>query len=309
MDYRKFLAAKQQLVLPYFGGARVEAENRTLQVSTDGEPGWWRFEIQGRRASFIERVDPGDLSSLPSVRGHWAQGWLFSSGQDIERISLPPADEPEPLAPCTARRWYSGDLLLDSVEFEDEAEDGARRALEEGRALSDIKGISPALRAAYGFSLSAAVGRETGIRISPREVAAHVLQIAEGGRVAALDMLHRMEQERAEYALLQRDEALLRQARRARPTRVTRDPIQRCDAALDAAGARMLRGRSRADGQLEIAFTFMGERFISIVDEDTLQVYDAGICLSGADRELTLESLPSVIREAIRTHRLCITRH
>ena len=63
--------------------------------------------------------------------------------------------------------------------------------------------------------------------------------------------------------------------------------------------------------QLEVIFTFMNERFISLVDAATLQVIDSGICLGHppADEELTLESLPSVIREAIDTDALVILRH
>ena len=62
-----------------------------------------------------------------------------------------------------------------------------------------------------------------------------------------------------------------------------------------------------AGNQIEVRYDLDGERFVSIVDVDSLQVVDAGICLSGSDRELTLESLPSVIREAMRTGRLNIT--
>ena len=87
---------------------------------------------------------------------------------------------------------------------------------------------------------------------------------------------------------------------------------RRCNSsfrALDSAGAMLLGQRDLGNGSLEVTFSFWGERFISIVDSHTLQVYDAGICLSGEDRLVTLESLPSVIREAIETSRLVITRH
>lgn len=308
MDYRKFLSRTEQLVLPYFGGARVEAKDRRFRVRGDGEPGWWRFEIEGRRAAFIERADPEDLSELPSVRGHYAGGWLFSSGEHIERIAIAPAEEPEPLVPCTGRHWYGGELLFDSVEFEDEAEDGARRALEQRQSIADIKGVKPSLRAAFGYALTAAVARETQIPVSPREAAPHVLEISAGGRDAAEQLLRRLERERVEFSELLRERSLIREARRVQPTNVARDPIERCDAALDAAGARMLRARRISGTLIEVAFTFMSERFISMVDPRTLQVHDAGICLSGADREVTLESLPSVIREAIETNQLCITR-
>ena len=79
--------------------------------------------------------------------------------------------------------------------------------------------------------------------------------------------------------------------------------------ALDNTGAHMLSIRFMEQGQVETAFDFMGERFISIIGEDTLQVFDAGVCLEGTDAHLTLDSLPGVIREAIETGQLYITRH
>jgi hypothetical protein len=82
----------------------------------------------------------------------------------------------------------------------------------------------------------------------------------------------------------------------------------RVEEALSAAGARYRSMRHLGAGSVEVTFEFLGQRFITIVDAGTLGVIDAGICLSGADREITLESLPSVIREAVDTSRLVITR-
>ena len=53
----------------------------------------------------------------------------------------------------------------------------------------------------------------------------------------------------------------------------------------------------------------MGQRFISVVQSISLQVIDSGVCLAGEDELVTLDSLPGVIREAIDTDRLVITRH
>jgi hypothetical protein len=47
---------------------------------------------------------------------------------------------------------------------------------------------------------------------------------------------------------------------------------------------------------------------MSLVATDTLQVLDPGICLSGAHRVLTLDAMPSVVREAIEEDHLNITR-
>ena len=62
-------------------------------------------------------------------------------------------------------------------------------------------------------------------------------------------------------------------------------------------------------------------RFECTCDERTLQIIDAGICLTAhyddpdfeegtrGDTFFTLESLPAVIRQAEREHRLVVLRH
>jgi hypothetical protein len=304
VDYRTFLgAASEPIVLPYFGGTRVEAADRRLRVAAPVEPGWWRFRVEGRRATALEPAEPADLADCPAVRGHHACGWLFASGRDVHRIALPPAEEPAPLARITGRVWHSGDLLLDSIDFEDEAEESARRALEEGGGISEVRGVTPSLRAAFGFATAAAVGRELDIPISPREAGGRVQELAGGGRQAARALLQALLEER------RRSDAELRAREiRARVRERRGDPAEIADTALEAAGARMLNCRRMGGGNLEVRFQLDGERFVSVVNGHTLQVLDAGICLAGADRELTLDSLPSVIREAIDTDRLNITR-
>lgn len=72
----------------------------------------------------------------------------------------------------------------------------------------------------------------------------------------------------------------------------------------------MEEARNLGRGQLEVIFRFMDQRFICVVEAGTLQVIDSGICLGHppSDRLLTLESLPSVIKEAIETDALVILR-
>ncbi len=315
VHFRSFLGQSDPVVLPYFGGTRVDAPDRRLRLSGQLEPGWFRFRIEGRRAVPLGPADPIDLADRPAVRGHWAGGWLFSSGRDADRVPLPPAEEPAPLARATGRRWHSGDLLLGSIDFEDEAEVQARQALEDGRPIAEVRGAVPSLRAAFGYALTAAVGRELGIPVSPREAAGRAHEIAEGGRDAAAHLCRGLAAERERHhvalAVARRTSELAATAERVRRNVRERpgDPVERADAALDAAGARMTRCRRLAAGNLEVCFRFAGELFISVVDAGSLQVLDAGICLSGADREITLDSLPSVIREAIETDCLHITRH
>ena len=57
-------------------------------------------------------------------------------------------------------------------------------------------------------------------------------------------------------------------------------------------------------GTVRIVLTVDGERIISTVAADSLQVLDPGVCLANAHRVLTLDAMPSVIREAVEQGRL-----
>jgi len=62
--------------------------------------------------------------------------------------------------------------------------------------------------------------------------------------------------------------------------------------------------------QYEVIYTVDGNRIVSIVDARTLQLVDPGVCLGhdGEYRVLTLDAMPSVIRQAIAERRLNIGR-
>jgi len=318
MDYRKFLGKTSSVVLPYFGGAFVRDVSRRLRVAVEQPPGWYRFEISGRVATPVERADPIDTSRLLSARGHFTRGWLFSGGRELARVELVPEEEPPVLSPVTARRWHSGELVFECVELESEAEDLARRALESATGIADVKGVAASLRAAFGFALVARIASERDVRVSPREVMGSALALSMGGREAvepwldALEERRRLERVRLEAWALAEQLDIPTSTRTAwsRPSPDDdRTPAARAARALESAGAELLGSRSLGQGMLEVTYRFLGERFISVVDERTLQVFDAGICLSGADRQVTLESLPSVIREGYDTDQLNITRY
>ena len=325
MDYKKFLAKEETLVLPYFGGTRVDAEARRFQVvGSNTAPGWWRFKIEGRRATPVERASPVELGSLPLVRGHWVSGWLVADGRTMHRIALPPDDEPAALARITGRRWYSQDLLFDTLEFEDDAEITARLALEQQRAIGDVRGVTPSLRAAFGFALGTQLAREMRIEISVPELMPQAAAIADGGADVArrvfTDLIDERQRQiaearrRVEDARRQAEEIRIELKRRgaaatARALPRAHDPVRRADETLDAAHARLLSCR-RINGntQLDVVYEVDGARILSIVDIDTFEVIDPGICLSGAHRVLTLDAMPSVVREAIEEDHLNITR-
>ena len=301
-DYRRFLGTSTEETWPYFGGPFVEAPHRRLRLAGSVEPGYWRFAVTGRVARPVDPAEAPDLSHLPAVRGHALAGYLVAAGGVAERLALGPPDEPLPFAPLAARRWPSGELLFDAWDFESGVEERVREAYESGGTLADVKGAPAALRAAFGYAVLLRTAEEEGVPARPAEARAHLAALADEGPPAARRLLGALRAER---------EA---EARRARPGRPVRGPARaeraqtsRAAEALHAARAGVRGLRWLADGMLEVRYDLEGERFVSIVEGATLRVVDAGICLSGHDRDLTLESLPSAIREAARTGQLNIT--
>lgn len=328
MDYTKFLNKKEHVTLAYLGGAHVFGKDRRMRVEGERPAlGFHRFEVSGRNARSLDPttpVDTPDLGDLPRARGHLVDGWLVSASAPagtigLARLSLLPEDEPPLLAIARARVWHSGDLLFESLDFDGEPEEQARLRLEQLAPLGDLKGVAATLRTAYGIALALAVGRRLGTPIAVREAAGHAMQLADGGEPAARELFARIEHERA----VEQERAWARALAAGRPLARVRGPrgasrnvvptldnaTERAEAALEGADARMLATRRLGGGNhLEVAFQFMDERFLSVVDAISLQVIDSGVCLAGEDDLVTLDSLPGVIREAIETGRLVITR-
>lgn len=307
MDYTKFLGKKEHVVLAYLGGPHVFDRDRRLRIDGDRPAlGFHRFEVSGRNARSLEAADPPDFSKskLPKGRGHFVSGWLVTQ-DGLVRLSLLPEEEPAPFATTRARRWHSGDWIFEALDFDGEAEEEARIRLERGDSLADLKGVAGTLRIAYGIALAIATARRLGTDLSPREAAPHAGTIAEGGTDAANRILQVLAQDR----LAEIERARIRVERaRARDIPTPDNAAMRAEMALDRAHATMLASRNLGHGQIEVTWQFMDERFISVVDAITLHVYDSGVCLAGEDELVTLDSLPGVIREAIETDRLVITR-
>lgn len=326
MDYRKFLkptgdAATEEVVLPYFGGSRVDAAKRSYAVEAEPVVGWWHFGIQKRAAVPIRRAEASelpDLSKLPALRGHYAHDWVIASGRERARLAIAPDDEPAPLSRVTARRWYSGEYLFDGLDFDDDPELRARDALEQRRALpDDLKGVTPSLRIAFGFALGMAAAQDLDIPMSPIELAPIAIMIADGGVEVVRQLFDDLVEERrmaielARLAAEQaRERARLQQVvGKVRARERSKFPRQRVDEILRDAQARMVACTNLQGGrQLDVVYTVDGVRIHSIVDADSLQVIDPGICLAGAHRVLTLDAMPSVVREAIEVDHLNITR-
>ncbi len=307
MDYRRFLGRVESMVLPYLGGLSVHAADRRLRVSRRVAAGWWRFEVEGRVATAKEEAAPIDLRALPSARGHLVGDWLFTAGTTAERVFLMPNEE-EMFTPAIARRWYGGDHLFDTALFADEAESAARDAFFAGTSsLAGIKGVTPPLRAAFGFVVIRREAASIGLEVSPREVLDRAHEVA-SGTVSPDTIIHALEARRYTIDPTSDHRFAADRRRRTREVATRENAEARACAALEPTGAEVLAVRDTGERTLEVVFRFQGERFIAVVDWESLHVYDSGICLSGADEMLGLDSLPAVIAEAMDRGELNITR-
>lgn len=321
VDYRKFLGKKEYAVLPWLGGPRLFAKERALRLSErPATHGFWRFAIEGRNAKPVEPADP-DFAGMSKLRGHLVGEWLFRVDGSATALELMPREEQPPLSPCVAWVTFGGDEIFGAVEFDQDAETNARAALEEDRSIAQEEGIGASLRAAFAFAVASRVAKKEDVPITPEEIRAHAMAIAEHGRAAVMPILEEIERARnlgrvrvgPGRRVLDVGRAVAR-ADRHRVVPTIHNAEERAESALEAAGARMSAFRYLGDGEIEVKFRFADNRFICRAHAITLNVIDAGICLVShedghrGDPELTLESLPSAIREAMQLGVLVITR-
>ena len=250
VDYRKFLAKSERLVLPYLGGLKVHAPDRPLTLVGDRPAqGWWSFEVKGRNATVVEAAEAPTLADRPRIRGHYVAGWLFTSGATVEAPLLVPEDDPPALSPVTARRWYDGTPIFDGLEFDDEPELGARTAIEENQTIASLKGVTPSLRVAFGYARLRAAAR---VEVSPYEAMAVLPGVADGTvePEAWVAELH------ARRFHVPGEGAWHRPTLRP-PEQGTRGNAEtRASEVLAHAGATLLSSRFMSEQQLEVAFRF-----------------------------------------------------
>jgi hypothetical protein len=318
-DDRRLLAAETETaVLPYLGGPFVDATEHRLRAVGATAPGYWRFEISGREARAIEQTDPPDLGDMPEVRGYWVAGYLVGERGVAHRLSLWPVREPRRFTPVLARRWPCGALLYDGECPEAGAEDAVRAVFDagtpRGAAASNGNGagtaladVPPALRAAFGYAVMLRVSTAMQVPVRPVELRGHVGELVAMGDAAAERILSVAQHCRqAEPNHVERWRAARTDAR-LRPAASRELVIDRAGAALHGAGAVLRDCRWLSGDLLEVRYDFLDDRFVSVADGETLRVVDTGICRTGHDRRLTLDGLPGVIAEAVRTFRLKIT--
>ena len=314
MGWRDLLeTGDERVILPWLGGRTLHSFARTWKIKgrLPREHGWYEFKIKGRTASDPRSSYPTqELGTTVSV--DQAVGYLVGDHVVPDDARIDP--DPQQIAKCSERvyllepgldrfaRVRAGrisdgtPLIYIAQEFPLGPEDDVLEAyLDEKPTVTHVKEVTPALDAAFRMESwqrdEAEVRRQELARIRAEEEARRAL-----------------EERRAQIR-----ESLGDGAGRREMAKV--DFKEAAKAALVVGGAQYLDHRAHTrKGEWAVKYRLNGRRFECICDED-LHIVDSGICLTDdrtgekGDTYFTLESLPSVVQQAMDEDVLVVYRH
>ncbi len=310
MSWKDLLAKPGETkVLPWLGGRSLRSGERVWDIEgrLPKEPGWYEWNIGGKRATFSKVAAPMEETLQGVVRGYLIGDRLVIDGANVNPEPAKIAEQSEPVlliepgldrfARVVAGRVYeNGEHVFLRQDFPLGPEEDVLAAFRrQAPSVQDIKDVTPALDAAFRME---SWQRAEAAR---RRAEAERLRAEEEARIA-------QEERRAQIAQTlgtgvgRRQMALVDFGEAAR-------------AALASGGARYIDHRdSHTRGEKVVVFQIDRRQFECVCDMQ-LRVIDSGICLIGHgtgikyDDRLTMESLPGVIRQAIREGRLVVFRH
>ena len=300
----------ETLIFPWVGGRTLRSEARTwvLEGILPEEHGWCVFALDGRRAKLFGRTDP-----TPEVLNRPIQGYLVGDRLIPDGVWVDP--DPAKILRYSERVWLvepgldrfvrisagrtheDGPLVYKGQEMPLGPENDVLSSfLDQKPSVNDIQGVVPALDAAFRM--------ETWRRAE-----------IERRRIEAERLRREQEERRARE---ERRQQLVKQlgdgAGRREMARV--DFAEAAKAALAVGGAVFVDHRpSPQRNEMVVRYRLDGRRFECTCDSRTMQIIDAGVCLTDhdtgerGDTFFTLESLPAVIREAERLGVLHVFRH
>jgi hypothetical protein len=300
---------EERQTLPWTGGGELHSASRTYSLKKrPREHGWYRFKIEGRKATSPEAADPVPEILKDTVRGYLVGDRLVP---DDARIDPDPAkivkfsekvfvlpEELDRFSRVVAGRVYpEGPLIFKDQDFPLGPEDAVLDAfLEEKRDVMDIAGVVPALDAAFRME---------------------TFQRDEAER-RRQELLRRQAEERAQRERERKRKELVEKLGdgAGRREMAIHDFKEAAKAALTVGGARYLDHRKHGRGRNEwlVTYSVDGQRLQCVCDTN-LHIIDAGVCLVDHDTNergdtfFTLESLPGVIRQAVREHKLVVWGH
>jgi hypothetical protein len=312
MSWRDLLQAEnERVVLPWLGGRSLRSRTRTWTIEGRLPPefGLYSFKINGRTA----RVEAESAEARDALFPSLIRGFLVGDRLILDDVRVDPdpkkivaLSEPvflldpglDRFVRITAGRIFEdGPLIFNGPDMPQGTEEPVLTAfLDEKETVDDIPGVPPALDAAFRME------------VWQRAETKRRREEAEAARRA----------EEARRALEERRAALVEQLGDARGRRemAVHDFEAGAKAALAVGGATYLDHRaSPRKHEMVVRFRFLNRRFECTCDARTLRIIDSGICLidhdtgEKGDTRFTLESLPPVIAEAERGHKLVVFRH
>ena len=302
----------ETLVLPWTGGKQLRLAARiwTLEGPLPDEYGWYTFALNGRKAKLVEPAEP-DSVVKESVVPYTSTGYLTGNRFFPDCVWVKP--DPKLIA-FQSQRTFLVEPGLDlftrvKIGFLYECgpaiylepcmplgpEDDVRNAfLDQALTVDSIPNVTPALDAAFRMETWWRTEQE---RLRLERVRLQELELAR----------QRLEAQRKELVEKLGDGA-------GRRAMAQVDFGEAAKAALATGGANYLDHRNAPRrNEFIVRFRFDHQRFECVCDNN-LQIVDSGICLTDhdgtkGDTYFSLESLPSVIREAIRDDKLVVYRH
>jgi len=310
MGWQDLLSESAEQTFPWIGGRQLFWNNRTYQIEGPLPPehGWYRFSTDGSRK--IRLADPARVSpEWEGVSARCCSGYLVGNrlipdqiqstlesllDQQVLTVSLvePGLDR---FTRATVACLPTGNLFK-QLEFPLGPEGDVQAAYLEAAPINQIPNVTPALETAYRFCTRERQRQE--------------------------ERRQRVEQQRLEQERARLREEQLAEARKTVGSSVGRRSLAQHDIESAVRAALLL---SRCDlldvrtgyvhNEVVVRYRVDGRRLECVVDRESLRVLDAGICLHDSETDadgtadLSLESLPSVVREAVATGQLVVYRH
>jgi len=309
MGWRDLITTKEETTtLPWTGGRSLHSGSRTFKLGARPRDfGWYTFDLEGNKAKDPKPADPVPEILKSSVKGYLVGDRLVPDDTRIdpdpakiinysEKVYLLP-EELDRFSRVRAGRIYpEGPLIFLEQEFPLGPEDEVMEAFFDNKISTfGIRSVAPALDAAFRMEVyqrqQAEFRRQELIRLRAEEEA----RLAKEER--RKEMIEKLGDGAGRRAMAQEN---FGEAARA---------------ALMVGGAQYLDHRKGGrKGEWVVKYRVDGQRLECVCDTN-LQIIDAGVCLvdhgtnEKGDTYFTLESLPAVIRQAIREHKLVVWRH
>jgi hypothetical protein len=299
-----------KITVPWTGGRTLRSwrTSYTIDGALPPEFGWYTFGVWGRKAA-----NPVACAPLCNLLRDGVSGYLVGDrlvpdsttarvnlktlATDYERVYLLEPGLDRFACILAGRMAEDAPLIFHSPAMPSGPEAEVLQAfLDRAPTLDRIKGVTPGLEAAF--------------RLECWE------RYEDERRRAELEKQRREEEARRAREEQRRELAEKLGDGAGRRAMAAVDFAAAARAALSLSGAELLeehKGYGR--GERVVRYRLDGLRLECVCDERTLQIYSSGICLTddatgvSGDTRFTLESLPGVVREAERRHRLVIRRH